>query len=105
MSISRLPVLIVRYRWFFFVLIYRIVIAWLRKLIRRRRSCRDCRFFNNQYLTAYDGMGLYKFGYCLQMVTDRRVVDPDLPRKCLYFIEGEYDPMEDNPIIEEGEWP
>lgn len=56
---------------------------WLRTW--RRRPCRRCLHFGENWLNAQDGMGLYRFGFCWEKVHDTVMVDGDIPRRCERF--------------------
>lgn len=50
-------------------------------------KCRDCQFRGENYLTALNGRGLYRFSFCQRLVHDCRIVDPDVERECEDFEE------------------
>lgn len=59
------------------------ILRWFRAA--RRRKCRHCSYFAEHYITALDGQGLFRFGYCQRLVHDCKVVEPDIERKCEEF--------------------
>lgn len=61
------------------------VVLWLG--VGRRRKCRNCRHFAEHYITAFDGQGLFRFGYCQRLIHDCQVVEPDVERECKEFKE------------------
>lgn len=52
-------------------------------------KCKDCQYVGEQYMTSYEGIGMYRFSYCNRVVSDCTVVDPDVDRECGYFAERE----------------
>lgn len=51
-------------------------------------KCRDCKFMEENYITALNGQGLFRFAYCQRLVHDCRVVEPDIERECEWFKRG-----------------
>ena len=60
----------------------------------RRRHCRNCQHFDEDYITAFSGQGLFRFGYCQLLFYACRVVEPDVNRKC-----GDFEKKE---VVQEG---
>ncbi len=50
-------------------------------------KCLGCRFVGENYLTALNEQGIFRFSYCNRVVWDCRVVDPDIDRECGDFEE------------------
>ena len=48
-------------------------------------KCRDCSFRAEDYLTSFQGRGLYRFSYCGRLPHDTKMVEPDIDRKCKWF--------------------
>ena len=57
-------------------------------------KCRDCKFRGENYITAFDGKGLFRFGYCQKLIHDCFIVEPDIERECGGF--------EGKEVVEEG---
>ena len=60
-----------------------LILMWRR--IGRGRRCRNCRHFKEQYITSLHGQGLFRFGYCQQVIYDTRIVEPDIERECEWY--------------------
>lgn len=84
-----------------------VILVWIKA--GRQRKCRNCRHFAEHYITSLQGVGLYRFGYCRQLPTDLRIVEPDIDRGCQYYISGEEvaqdDEEEEEVLPEEDKWP
>lgn len=52
-------------------------------------KCRDCKFREEDYLTALHGRGIYRFAYCQRLIHDCKVVEADVERECEDFEEKE----------------
>ena len=52
-------------------------------------KCRDCKFYEENWLTSLRGIGLYKFGYCQRLVHACKLVEPDIERDCAEFEENQ----------------
>ncbi len=64
-------------------------LIWLTAGRRRKcRKCRNCRHYAEHYITAFNGQGLFRFGYCQWQVNDTRMVEPDIARECPSFEKG-----------------
>ena len=59
------------------------VMMWLGAA--QRVKCRDCAHFRENFITGYQGQGLYRFGYCQLLIYDCKMVDPDVERQCNDF--------------------
>lgn len=57
-----------------------LILMWLRA--NRRRRCRACKYFMEDYTTSLQGRGIYRFAYCQRQVHDCKVVEPDIEREC-----------------------
>jgi len=53
-------------------------------------KCRDCKFRGENYITAFDGKGLFRFSHCQRLIHDCFVVEPDMGRQCEDFKEVEH---------------
>lgn len=69
----------------------------------RRRDCRDCRHYAEQYFTGLHGQGLYKFGFCQVRLHDLKVVEPDIERLCGEFEGKGLEPVPDEEPEKEPE--
>jgi hypothetical protein len=45
-------------------------------------KCRDCPDVKYQYITGYDGSGMFRFYYCAHDPVDTFFVDPGIERQC-----------------------
>jgi len=65
------------------IILIMLILIWLRA--GRYKRCRDCRHFQENYMTALHGQGLYRFGCCQRLIYDCKLVDGDVERECGYF--------------------
>lgn len=47
--------------------------------------CRNCAHRGEHWITSFHGEGLYKFSYCMAMIVDWKVVEPDIGRQCRHY--------------------
>jgi len=48
-------------------------------------TCRNCKYYHENFMTSARGEGLYRFGYCDFTIYDLKLVDPDAMRYCEHF--------------------
>lgn len=58
------------------------VINRLARWLWPRVKCRGCRFLGQNYITSYQGQGLFRLWCCQRLPHDMEVVDPDAGRRC-----------------------
>jgi len=61
-------------------------------------QCRDCKYKEVDYLTAYDGRQIVQFSYCVKNIVAPKMVDPDVERDCVQFQQAEKEVAEDATI-------